>query len=121
MSDQNGKPKDQIVGLKSLRLNAAAVSYIPRMASTPEKVFTPDEWAALKCLDSLELFLKYQNGARTIAVLEHPSIINLTRGERGQLSSIYRYWMEGIKKLIEERDDPVSQSIIQKIEEQYHG
>lgn len=122
MSGPNGKPIDQVVGLQTLTLSGRAIgASVPMLARTPENVFTPDEWVILRSLDSLDLFLRYQNGARFLALLAHPSIGNLTDLDRGRLSSLYRYQMEGIKRLIADRPDPVSQSIIQKIEGEYRG
>lgn len=107
MSSSNGKPKAQVVGLKTLDMRAQ----VPGFKSVPQRphkkrVFTEDEWSFLNGLPTQELYWRIGQGRRLIGLLYRPEMLNMTRREADRISSNLRYQIEAIESIITARSGP---------------
>jgi len=97
-------PKNQVIGLQTLRLHGKAVSN-PVLSRPRENIFTEDEWNFLRGLDTQELLRRYQQGANLISLIKNPSILNLRREDVDKIISNLRYQMDAIMSIIRQKKD----------------
>ena len=100
--------KDQVVGLKTLKLHSQAISTGPAFMNTParakkRRVFTEDEWRYLNTRPTMELSQRIAYGQQLIGLLYRPEMLNMTPQKAAMISSNLRYQIEAIQQIIDSR------------------
>jgi len=98
------KPKDQVVGLKTLTLRSTA--YISTNQRPHKKrVFTDDQLTFLKSKSINDLEERIKKGRLIIRLLDNPAMLNMTPKSANYISSNLEFQIDVISEIIRQKKE----------------
>lgn len=99
------KPRDVVIGLKTIAMRGAAVQPVTSTPARPLKrrVFTDAQWSYLYTLSTDELKRRISQGLVLIGLLYRPEMLNMTQPQADMISSNLRYQIDAIQAIIDTR------------------